>query len=110
MLGWQPVRVEQLADAEQLGGFETNAAGEVVRGERGQERLMYMRKDVFEQIQRAKTARNMQGMGNAAATRADIVNRAGSELGAEAADKLNTGLIGRVVDGKEMISRTDPEE
>src|SRR5262245_34188460 len=48
--GWQPVRPDELVDVDQVGGFATSPEGYVTRGERGQEVLMSMERDLRDEI------------------------------------------------------------
>src|SRR5437867_3102074 len=79
--------------------------------ERGQEVLMSQPSVVRQMVQQAKTRANIAQMGNPNATKRDIVNAAGQQLGAEAADYLNQhiGPVGDVTDSYERVERLEPD-
>jgi hypothetical protein len=113
--GWDQVRLNQVADPDQLGGY-TVTNGFVTRGERGQEVLMSMPRDIRNLIQNAKTKANIANMGNPNRTKNDIVEAAASQIGPEAAEMMDANLavghagpIGQVKDSYERIERR-PEE
>lgn len=109
--GWDQVRPADVADLEQLGGYNVSAEGYITRGERGHEVLMSMPKDVRRAVQAAKTRANIATMGNPNATKRDVVEAAGNQLGSEAADYLNAriGPVGQVTDTFERVERVEPE-
>jgi hypothetical protein len=108
--GWDQVKPSQVADLEQIGGHNVSPDGYITRGERGQEVLMSMPKQVRAAIQAEKTRLNNRNMGNPNRTKQDIVEAAGNQIGAEAADYLNQTILptGFVRDTKEII-QVDPE-
>lgn len=110
--GWVPVRQDDLADPDQIGGFVLNPAGEITRGERGQEVLMWMPADEYEQIQWAKTRVNLHNMRDFDKQKAELVSAAATKYGGEAADYLNqrVGPVGRVTDQYERIERMPENE
>jgi hypothetical protein len=109
--GWDQVRLEDVSDPEQIGGYILSPEGYVTRGERGQEILMSMPKVVRAAVQAAKTAANRRHMGNPNAMKNEVVEAAGRAIGAEAADYLNThiGPTGGVTDSYERIETREPE-
>ncbi len=109
--GWDQVRPDDVADIEQIGGYNVSPEGYITRGERGNEILMSMPKDVRIAIQAAKTRQNIASMGNPNATKAEVVEAAGQQLGSEAADYLNAriGPVGQVTDTYERVERVEPE-
>ncbi len=109
--GWDQVCPEDVADLEQIGGYNVSPEGFITRGERGQEMLMSMPKDVRFAIQTAKTRANIANMGNPNATKQEVVEAAGNQLGSEAADYLNAriGPVGGVTDTFERVERVDPD-
>ncbi len=109
--GWDQVRLTDVADPDQIGGYNVSPEGYVTRGERGHEILMSMPKLVRAAIQAAKTEANRRHMGNPNATKRDVVEAAGRQLGSEAAEYLDghIGPIGGVTDSYERIERTEPE-
>lgn len=108
--GWDQVRPDDVVDLDQIGGYNVSPDGYITRGERGQEVLMSMPKDVRAAIQAAKTQANIRHMGNPNATKRNIVEAAGQQIGSQAADYLNSRIIptGDVTDTKEIIA-VDPE-
>jgi hypothetical protein len=69
-----------------------NEAGALCRGTRGQEIVYKQPAEVRQQIQAAKTAANMRGMGTASKVKQSIVEAASGSLGDEAATSLNQHL------------------
>lgn len=106
--GWDPVRVEDVVEIEQIGGFTKSPDGFVTRGERGQEVLMSMPKQVRKLVQIAKTRKNQELMGNPSKMKADVVSAAGDRFGSEAADYVQTHVD--VKDSYETVQRTDAVE
>ncbi len=110
--GWDQVRPEDVADLEQIGGYNVSPEGYITRGERGNEVLMSMPREVRAAVQRAKTAQNIANMGNPNATKREVVEAAGKQLGDEAASYLNRqgfGAVGAVNDTFERVERTAEE-
>src|SRR5689334_13052617 len=76
-LGWEPVTLDMIANLESLGHHTLNA-GQITRGERGKEVLMWMPRDEFAKIQDAKTAENNRRMGNPNAMRNETLEAYGA--------------------------------
>ena len=110
--GWNTVTPDMLVDLDQIGGHNISPTGFITRGERGQEVLMCMPRDAYDQIQMAKTRKNMERMGRSNATKQEVVEAAGAKYGDEAADFLNrhVGPVGGVQDSYERIERKPVEE
>lgn len=110
--GWSSVTPDMLVDLDQIGGHNVSPAGYITRGERGQEVLMCMPRDAFEQIAWAKSRKNMERMGNSARTKAEVVEAAANKYGDEAGNFLNkhVGPVGGVNDSYERIERRPVEE
>ena len=108
--GWDQVRPDDVVDLDQIGGYNVSPDNYITRGERGQEVLMSMPREVRAAIQAAKTQANISKMGNPNATKRDVVEAAGQQIGSEAADYLNQRIIptGSVTDTREIIA-VDPE-
>ena len=101
--GWTPVRLDDVMDCDQIGGFGVSPEGCVTRGDRGQEVLMAMPRDAYRQIELAKARVNREKM---RVTREEIQTAAAEKFGAEA---LQQGRpIGSVQDSYERI-RVEPE-
>lgn len=107
--GWATVTPAMLVDVDQIGGFDLSPAGYITRGERGHEVLMCMPRAVYDQIQTAKSRKNLANMGDSARTKAEVVTAAGDKYGDEAADFL-TRTIGNVTDQYERIERKPLED
>jgi hypothetical protein len=105
--GWQPVRPDDLADLDQVGGFTKSADGFVTRGDRGQEVLMSMPREWRDKIALAKTRENLKNMGDPIATKNEVVQAASDRLGDQAADYLNrkVSIVGGVRDQHEIVQR-----
>ena len=105
--GWTPVRPEDLADLDQVGGFTKSPDGFVTRGDRGQEVLMSMPKVWRDKIALAKTRENLKNMGDPTATKNEVVQAASDRLGDQAADYLNrkVNIVGSVRDQHEIVHR-----
>lgn len=105
--GWEPVTPDMLVDTDQIGGFSLSPAGHITRGDRGQEVLMWMPGDAYDQIQRAKARKNIENMGHSDRTKREVVDAAGNKYGDEAAEFLNkhVGPVGHVSDSFERIER-----
>lgn len=109
-LGWDQVRPDDVADLEQIGGYNVSTEGYITRGERGEEILMSMPKAVVHARAAAKIEWNNRHMGNPAAMKSEVVEAASQRLGDQAAEFLNrTGLVGGVTDVYERIARVEPE-
>jgi len=109
--GWDQVKPEDVIDLEQIGGYNVSPDGFITRGERGQEILMAMPKLVRAAITQAKTQWNNRHMGNPNAMKNEVVEAAGKQIGAEAADYLNShiGPVGTVTDMRERVERVESE-
>ncbi len=77
-LGWVPVTREMVRNLDTLGSHEINVSEQIVRGERGQEVLMFMPTEDRETVQRAKTTENNRRMGNPHAQRQELVQAMGA--------------------------------
>lgn len=108
--GYLKVRPEYLADPDRL-AFTVSPENFVVRGNRGEEILMYTLKEVYARRQAEKARRNQLGM-RTSAMKADIAEAAGKTLGDEAADFLSrkSAMVGGVRDSYERIQRTPEQE
>lgn len=109
--GWDQVRLTDVVDLEQIGGYNKSPEGFITRGERGHEVLMSMPKVVRTRIQLEKTKQNLRNVGNPNGTKAEVVQAASSKLGDEAANFLDQhmGPVGTVTDSYERVERTEPE-
>jgi len=104
--GWNLSYPDDIEDLEQLGGFKKSTdGGHIVRGDRENEVLMWMYKDDYDAVQRAKAAHNTRNMGNPVAEQNEIVEAAGRQLGDEAAEflKKRGGVSAQIVDTKERF-------
>jgi hypothetical protein len=105
--GWDNVRPEELADPEQIGGYQTSPDGFVVRGEKGREVLLKMPSEYRAKIERQKAAQNLRDM-DPHRQKAEIANAAGKSLGDQAGSFINdnVSLIGNVKTTRERIAVT----
>lgn len=105
--GYLKVRPEYLADKDRV-SFTVSPEGYVVRGNRGEEILMYTVREMYHKRQLEKSRRNQQGMRQ---LKDEIVEAAGAKLGDEAADFLQRRgrAVGQVTDSHERIQRTGEE-
>lgn len=104
--GWEPVRPAELADPEQIGGFQTSPDGFVVRGEKGREVLLKMPSEYRQRIERQKVKANIAAM-DPHRQKADLAQAAGKAMGDEAGSFIdkNVSVIGAVKTSKEIIHR-----
>lgn len=108
--GWLPVRAGEVVDPDQVGGFTVSPDGFVTRGDRGQEVLMCMKRDDFEQIMQAKTKWNNRNMGNPHGQLQELAQAAGERFGDQAGEFLTQSrVVGAVHDSRERIERKDLE-
>ena len=90
-LGWIPLTIEDLqpgTSPEKI-GWQIGEGGILQRGDKGDQKLYKMPKAVRAQIQAAKTAANMRGIGSAKAVKESMVSATGAEHGDEAAGFIN---------------------
>lgn len=109
--GYLKVRPEMLEDTDRV-AFTISPEGYVTRGQRHEEILLYTLKDYYWKRQAKKADENRRMM-NPTATKAQVVEAAGRQLGEEAADYLNrthSGPVGSVTDKYERIERTQGNE
>jgi hypothetical protein len=104
--GWEPVTPGELADPEQIGGFQTSPDGFVVRGEKGREVLLKMPSDYRTRIEAQKVKANIAAM-DPHRQKADLATAAGKSMGDEAGSFIdkNVNLIGHIKTNKEVIHR-----
>ena len=103
-VGYDNVKPADLADQEQLGMLQTDAAGCIVRGERGQEVLLKIPMAVRQAREDAKTARNLRDMRDTTKQREDLREAVGKQYGDQAADYLQP--VGQVKTQYERIETT----
>ena len=110
-LGWVPVDPDMVEDPDSI-GFHTVTAGQIVRGPRGQEVLMWMPLNEFNQIQLAKTEANYRAMRDFDRQKSDMLEAAAAKYGSEAADFLNDRVTAgsQVKDYHERIERLPETE
>lgn len=106
--GYLKVRPEYLADKDRV-AHTVSPEGYVVRGNRGEEVLLYTMHEVYRERQMKKARINAKGMANA---KAGAVEAAGKTLGDEAAEFLNRAgqVVGGVRDSYERIEKRDEAE
>lgn len=103
--GWDNVRPEELADPEQIGGYQTSPDGFVVRGEKGREVLLKMPSDYRRQIERKKAQENIRNM-DPHRQKVQVAEAAGKQFGDEAGSFINknVNLIGNITTTRERIA------
>jgi hypothetical protein len=104
--GWVGVKPAELADPDQVGGFQVSPDGFVVRGDKGQELLMRLPADWRKQIQQKKIEQNLRNMRPGAMKR-EVADAAGRELGDQAGQFVNdqVRVVGDVRDSLERVQR-----
>jgi hypothetical protein len=105
--GWQGVVPAELADPDQIGGYQVSPDGYVVRGDKGQELLMKLPSDWRKQIQVKKTEENLRNMRPGVMKR-EVAEAAGRTLGDQAGQFMNDNVrvVGDVTDKMERIQRS----
>lgn len=106
-LGWEPATPDMIEDIDSLGAHDLNPAGQITRGPRGQEVLMWMPTEDYQRIQMAKTRVNLERMRDTTSEQHAMLNSMAAKLGAESADNA-AGAIRRyqtTTDLKERIER-----
>ena len=106
--GWDQVRPGDVLDIEQIGGYNVSPEGYITRGERGQEVLMSMPKQVRQAVQLAKTRRNIDQLSNPTVEKSNLANAAASQLGPQAADYIQTHV--NLQTYHERVERLEPTE
>lgn len=95
--GYLPVQVQELADKEDVADLvkqpEDNGAVYVRRGDRGREILMKIPLEIYTHVKTLQANRLRASMKNKAALRAELAERAGTELGSEAGEYVAGGGI-----------------
>lgn len=111
-IGWDEVKPDDLLHPEQAGAFGVSPSGSIVRGERGQEVLLKIPKEVNKARQLAKTARNLREMKDFDKQKQNMLSAAAANYGSEAADYLNdrVGPVGSVKTYAERIEVREDEE
>ena len=107
-LGWEHVTMDMIADPDSLGMHSLNAANHVVRGDRGQEYLMWMPSREYQQIQVAKARKNLDDMRDHSKQSRDMLNAVAQKYGSHAADYMSdkVKVVGGVTDSPERIEVT----
>jgi len=97
--GWEFVPPEMIADIDRAAGFRISTCGKrMVNGEREELVLMYMPRDVREEIEQAKAKKNVRDM-QMGRQKDAIVHAAAQRFGGEAGEFLNKGrIVGEVTD------------
>lgn len=100
--GWQAVTPDMIENFDEFGGMDVQN-GEVVRGERGTEHLMWMTKDHASQIATAKIRANDKGLGSSSQEKAELAETAGQFLGDQAGEFIEKQTFGEIHDSVERI-------
>jgi hypothetical protein len=105
--GWEKVTPAELADPEQVGGFQVSPDGFVVRGERGRELLLKMPTQYRTEIEKRKAEQNIRDM-DPHRQKAQVAEAAGKSLGDQAGSFINenVSLVGSIKTTRERIAVT----
>lgn len=102
--GWEPVRVEELEDKEDIADLAESPDGIVRRGERGKEVLMKMPAEVYERIQMRKAEVRQQRSRSSSRQKEELVNAAADRYGPEAGEYLDRHVKGEVIESTERVT------
>lgn len=98
--GWEPLTVADLACKPEEVGLKLNEQGYLVRGVQGREVVLKMAKEDYREVERMKTAKNLQGIGSPARTKAHMAEATAAAFGPEAGDFVHSHVTGTVTDTK----------
>lgn len=101
-----PVRVSELADARTVTGHTTSPEGYVTRGDRGQEILVRMPREMFERIQRGKAERLQQKANSQSAQKEELQHALAGKFGPQAAEAVRD-FKGTIQSGTVLEARED---
>ena len=102
VLGWEYVTPEDVAcPLDEVGANARD--GRVVRGERGKEILLKMRKADYAKVQKKKTAENLALTFDKKKLKGAVLNQVASAHGEEAADFINKNTM-KVTDSRERVN------
>jgi hypothetical protein len=99
-MGYVPVKVSELQNAEAVMGLAESKDGIVRRGDRGQEVLVKMPLELYTRIKLAQEQRRKTRARNIKAVREDLANIAGRQIGSEAGDVVNDEFTVEVKRGR----------
>jgi hypothetical protein len=110
-LGWVPVVPDMIEDMDSIGYHTISAAHQIVRGQRGEEVLMWMPQSDYQRIQFAKAKKNLDDMRDFDKEKHKMLNAAAAKYGGQSADYLNrhVGPVGSVMDNLERVERIEDE-
>lgn len=97
-LGWTPVRPEDLAAGTEELGLHVNAAGDIVRGVRGNELLCWVPDEDYVAIQAKKTEANNREIGRPDRIKESVANAVASVSGDEGGQFVKDHFVGTVTD------------
>lgn len=89
VMGYVPVRVDELQNAEAVMGTAESKDGIVRRGDHGREVLVKMPLELYTAVKAKQQEHRTRRSRNAKAVREDLANAAGSALGSEAGDTIH---------------------
>jgi hypothetical protein len=89
VMGYRPVRIDELSDEKSVAGLATNTDGVVRRGDKGYEWLAKMPLELYNLIKSKQRDARAKRERNAKLVKEDLANLAGSELGSEAGDTVH---------------------
>lgn len=103
--GWDQVKLEDVRDPEQIGGYILSPEGYVTRGERGQEILMCMPKAVRKAVAAAKIAHNNRSLAQPNVAKSEMTEAVGNQFGDQGASFVQTHV--QLREDYERIERVD---
>ena len=92
VMGYVPVRVDELQSADSISGLSPTTDGIVRRGEKGREWLAKMPLELYTEVKRRQRETLNTRQRNAKMVRQDLAEAAGAQLGDEAGTTLEHGL------------------
>jgi hypothetical protein len=99
-MGYVPVRVEELQNADAIMGIAESKDGIVRRGDRGSEVLVKMPLELYTAIKRKQEEKRSKRARNAKAVKEDLANLAGRAVGSEAGDFVHDDMTVEVKRGR----------
>lgn len=102
--GWEPVRKDELADANEIADLVDSPDGVVRRGERGKEVLMKMPRDVCDRIQDRKVEVRKQRARSSSRQKEELLTAVAGRHGPEAADYIGRHIKGEIIESTETVT------
>lgn len=99
-MGYVPVKINELQNADAITGLSESKDGIVKRGDKGQEVLVKMPLELYTAIKARQQDARQRRARNVKAVREDLANAAGGEFGSQAGDFMHDDLNVEVKRGK----------